>query len=271
MNNQNTLRKAVGTWVSAAFDRYWQLPGGRRRVVGWCVLLCLVALLAGGCYGVYRGGVAVVDWVAELVSYDSGESRSDEGDIHVGKPHRNYSSAVAQNRRRFSYKKDFNDLNETQLKAAKQVGIPPISNREEAEKMKSRLVEIRNCQYYKVDRLTHSIPYLVPQAADLLIEVGRRFQEYTGTESRFIITSLLRTQEDVNKLKRSNGNASPNSCHRYATTFDITYNRFDRKAGLREGRLKEDLARALYDLQSAGFCYVKYESKQACFHVTVRP
>jgi hypothetical protein len=112
---------------------------------------------------------------------------------------------------------------------------------------------------------------LVPQAADLLIEVGRRFQEYTGTESRFIITSLLRTQEDVKKLKRSNGNASPNSCHQFATTFDITYNRFDRKSGLGEGRLKEDLARALYDLQAAGFCYVKYESKQACFHVTVRP
>ncbi len=272
------IRKAVAGWTAAAFERYWQLPPTRRRLAGWTalvLLLCVVALAGCGVYyggrAVYRGGVQVAEWIASLTAAGGDDTAADSGDIHVGKPHRNYSAAQAQNRRHFNYKKDFNDLNDTQLVAAQRAGIRPISDRQAAEAMKGKLVYIQNCQYYKVDHLTHSIPYLIPTAADLLIEIGRRFQDYAGTDARFIITSLLRTQDDVKKLKRSNGNASPNSCHRYATTFDITYNRFDRKGGLREGRLKEDLARALYDLHSAGFCYVKYESKQACFHITVRP
>ncbi len=268
---RSPLRRTVARLLAVAFDRYWHLPRRRRLVVGWSGVVLLLALIGLGGYGLYRGGVCMVHWVTSLSWFEEETVPSDPTEIHVGKPHRNYSAATKLNRRRFNYTKDFNDLNDTQLVAAQRAGISPISDREAAEAMKGRLVCIQNCQYYKVDRLTHSIPYLVPAAADLLTEIGRRFQDYAGTDARFIITSLLRTQADVKKLKRSNGNASPNSCHRYATTFDITYNRFDRKGGLREGRLKEDLARALYDLHAAGFCYVKYEYKQACFHVTVRP
>jgi uncharacterized protein YcbK (DUF882 family) len=266
-----SLRKAVAAGAAAAFARYWQLPRRRRRVVGWCVLLCFVAMLCLGGYGLYRGGAYVGHWIAELVSGSEADNETDSNDFCVGKPKRDYRLAQAQGKKHFNYTHDFNDINDTQLTAATRIGITPIANREDAERLKSRLVLIRTCQYYKVDPLQHSIPYLVPEAADLLTEIGRRFQEYTGNECRFIITSLLRTREDVKKLKRQNGNASKNSCHFYATTFDITYNRFDRKGSLREGRLKEDLARALYDLHSAGYCYVKYERKQACFHVTVRP
>ena len=137
--------------------------------------------------------------------------------------------------------------------------------------MRSRLVELKETRYYLVDPLTHSIPYLVPDAADFLTALGQLMQEYNGTHSRFIITSVLRTGSDVKSLSRSNPNASQNSCHSYGTTFDITYNRFDRKGITNDIRLKADLARALYDLRKAGHCYVKYEYKQACFHITVRP
>ena len=167
--------------------------------------------------------------------------------------------------------KDFNDLNPIQLEAAEKLGIRPLRSREDLEKVKSKLVELHETKYYIIDPLTHSVPYLVPDAADFLTALGKLMQEYNGTHSRFILTSVLRTGSDVKTLSRSNGNASQNSCHCYGTTIDITYNRFDRKGITNDIQLKADLARALYDLRKAGYCYVKYEYKQACFHITVRP
>ena len=138
-------------------------------------------------------------------------------------------------------------------------------------KLTSKLVRIKETRYFLVDSLTHSVPYLVPDAADFLTELGRLMQEYNGTHSRFILTSVLRTDSDVKRLSRGNVNASQNSAHRYGTTIDITYNRFDRHGITNDIQLKADLARALYDMRKAGYCYVKYERKQACFHITVRP
>ena len=52
-----------------------------------------------------------------------------------------------------------------------------ILNREEAEKVKDDMEEIATNEYYEVEKLTHSIPYLIPQAADLLEDIGRNFQD----------------------------------------------------------------------------------------------
>ena len=155
--------------------------------------------------------------------------------------------------------------------AATELGITPVENREILFQMKEELVELKDTRYFKVLPLTSSSPYLVPRAADFLTDLGRLMQEYNGTKSRFLISSVLRTQSDVQKLSRVNVNATTNSTHCYGTTFDITYNRFDIHGKTWEGKLKEDLAKALYDLQAMGYCYVKYEIKQPCFHVTVRP
>ena len=170
--------------------------------------------------------------------------------------------------------KDFNDINDTQLAAAMRLGIRPCASREEFEGLlkAGKLVPLESCKYYKLDRLTHSVAYLVPEAADFLLALGQLFQEYSGTETRFIVTSVLRSGSDVGKLSKGNVNATKNSCHCYATTIDITYNRFDHHGAARsDGQLKVDLARALWDLRKAGHCYVKFEKKQACFHLTVRP
>ena len=59
-----------------------------------------------------------------------------------------------------SYKRSFGDLNAVQLKSAKAIGISPVASREEAESLKKKLVEIGPCEYYDMDSLTHSIPYL---------------------------------------------------------------------------------------------------------------
>jgi hypothetical protein len=73
-------------------------------------------------------------------------------------------------------------------------------------------------------------------------------------------------------MKR-NSVAVKNSAHRYATTFDISYIRYE-PVGLcvrsDVGVLKSVLAGVLDDLREEKLCYVKYEKNQACFHITVR-
>ena len=174
----------------------------------------------------------------------------------------------------------FNDKNNLHLSIARKVGLKsPLKTRDEADKVKSGLVKIKSCDNYTVDRLTHSIPYLTPGAAELLNTIGGEFLaalESKGIEAhRIVVTSLLRTQEDVQRLRSSgNVNASSNSAHCHATTFDITYVRFD-KVGFRgrtpsDAELTETLSEVLHKLQREKRCYVKYEIQQRCFHITSR-
>lgn len=95
---------------------------------------------------------------------------------------------------------------------------------------------------------------------------------------KLIITSVLRTEDDVTRLRNFNTNASSQSCHRYGTTFDISYNRYvtvedpdgPERRRVRNDTLKWILSEVLYDQRMLGTCYVKYEVKQGCFHVTAR-
>ena len=96
---------------------------------------------------------------------------------------------------------------------------------------------------------------------------------------RFYVTSVLRTQEDVKYLQRSgNINSTTQSCHCYGTTFDISWKRFEQVAD-KDGRpmqevgadtLKMVLSEVLRDVRLAKRCYIKYERKQGCFHITTR-
>lgn len=180
------------------------------------------------------------------------------------------------------FAKEFNDLNETQLAMAQAVGVPPVEDREAAERMKKLLVEIKDNDLYCVDSLTHSIPFLIPSAAELLDRIGRNFQDSLASKglnpNKLFVTSVLRTEADVRALRKGNINASENSTHRYGTTFDLSYWRYVKVPELR-GRAYEDvppeylratLSQVLKDLHDQGACYVKYEKKQNCFHITVR-
>ena len=180
------------------------------------------------------------------------------------------------------FAREFNDLNEVQLAMAQAVGVPPVADRDAAENMKSRLVEIVDNDLYAVKELTHSIPFLVPEAADLLARIGRNFRDSLSSKglnpNKPVVTSVLRTEEDVRKLRQGNLNASENSTHRYGTTFDLSYGRYEKVPELR-GRpyadvppeyLRATLSQVLKDLHDEGACYVKYEKNQSCFHITVR-
>lgn len=251
---------------------YYRLSFGLRHVVGVLLLLTVFAGVFGITYGSYRLLRAGYTYAVMLWNKEWG---LDDKDEYSPSTRTHFEFPLADNekhpKRRPNYSADFNHMNDVQLRAAKKLGIQPQPNRESLLKQRGKLVELRDTRYYEILNLTNSSPYLVPKAADFLTALGRLMQEYNGTESRFYISSVLRTQEDVNRLGRVNGNASKNSTHCYGTTVDITYSRFDIHGRTTEGKLKEDLARALYDLQQKGYCYVKYEYKQPCFHVTVRP
>ena len=162
------------------------------------------------------------------------------------------------------------------------MGRETCENRLDAEKRKDELVYIDCSPYYYIDPLHSSIPYLVPRAAVLLQDIGQAFFDSLQVKGvplhRFIVTSVLRTQEDVAKLRRHNGNATENSCHLYGTTIDICYNRYQTvedpdgpsRRQVRNDSLKFILSEVLNDMRQQNRCFIKYEVKQGCFHMTVR-
>ena len=182
--------------------------------------------------------------------------------------------------RTFSYKDKFRDTQSKQEQAAKALGLStPPKNRQEAARMRSQLSLIKSNDNYIVDSLTHSIPYLVPAAAAELERIGEGFADILQRNGlphyQFYVTSVLRTKEDIKQLQKSgNINATTNSCHNYGTTFDLAYFRFNKVTRTREymhqDNLKLVLGQVLLNEQRAGRIYIKYEYKQACFHITVR-
>jgi hypothetical protein len=246
-------------------------------LIGAAMLLCFVL---GTCVG--RGCEdsrdEVVEGVAEVVEEQLPEIKEKDKDnekAFTGKPNK----IVYLNRKR-----EFNDMNDTHLAAAKLIGIKPLAKREGIPDASRPLYLIcGNMGFwgpepYIVDRLTHSSPYLVKDALDLLCEIGENFKDSLRNkhlpEYRMVVTSVLRTDADVKSLSKRNVNASERSVHCYGTTFDISYKRFVKvdknSADARDVDLIAVLAEVLRDLKKNGKCYVKYEVKQACFHITAR-
>ena len=170
----------------------------------------------------------------------------------------------------------FNDSNFLQLEAAHRMGIEPVSDLRTAYFMKRPIVKVENNDYYQIDSLRHSVPYLVPEAAMLLEEIGKNFIDSLhnrgGDSYKIKVTSLLRTPESVGRLRRVNRNATDSSTHQYGTTFDISYTNFyclDENRQINQGDLKNLLGEVLLDLRQQGKCFVKYEYKTGCYHITV--
>lgn len=180
-----------------------------------------------------------------------------------------------------NFGKAFPDQNDVQLIAANRHGVRAVENRADAERRKAELVYVGSSPFYHVDKLKNSIPYLVPRAAELLQDIGCTFFDSLQTKQiplhKIIVTSVLRSKEDVAKLRSHNGNATENSCHLYGTTFDICYNRYKTvedpdgaaRRRVRNDTLKWVLSEVLNDMRRNRRCYIKYEVHQGCFHITV--
>lgn len=169
----------------------------------------------------------------------------------------------------------FNDSNKYQYAAGERIGIKPIRTLAAAYFSGRPLVKLESNSLYTVEELTHSMPYLVPQAARLLETIGRNFQDSLRSRNlqghKFRVTSLLRTAQSVKKLKKVNRNATDSSTHQLATTFDISYAKFDhdgKSPKASDEELKYVLAEVLRDLRRQQKCLVKYEIKSPCFHIT---
>lgn len=182
-----------------------------------------------------------------------------------------------------NFKDAFPDVNDVQLATAQKLGLHKrVKNRTEADSLKDQLIYIGDSPYYRVEKLNQSVPYLTPRAARLLEQIGRAFMDSCMAKGvgmhQIVVTSVLRTQEDVDRLRKFNANASENSCHFFGTTFDIGYNKYDRinnptaeeKPTEWGVKLKQILAEVLFDQRKQGTCYIKYEVKKPCFHITAR-
>ncbi len=197
-----------------------------------------------------------------------------------------YDSSLKEKKNRINsvpgYSQTFPDGQDLQILSAQEHGVSPVENRSDAEARKAELVFVGASPYYHVDPLKNSIPYLVPRAAILLGDIGRAFFDSLQIKNvplnQIIVTSVLRTKEDVDKLRGFNRNAMENSCHLYGTTFDICYNRYKtvsdpdslERRQVQNDTLKWILSEVLRDFRNENRCYVKYEIKQGCFHITVR-
>ncbi|MDE5752532.1 MAG: hypothetical protein K2H88_07830 [Duncaniella sp.] len=171
----------------------------------------------------------------------------------------------------------FNDSNHVHLAEAEKYGITPLSDTRSHWQLHRPIVRITTCEDYYLDTLIFSRPYLVPEAARSLREIGKRFRDTIaargGGDYRIKVTSVLRTPQNVKRLRRRNRNAIDSSVHQYGTTFDISYASFvaGRPAPARSvDDLKGVLAEVLKAMREEGKLWVKYERGQPCFHITAR-
>ncbi len=176
----------------------------------------------------------------------------------------------------YDFNKQFNDLNPEQLAFAQSIGIKPVEGIKGLLSRRMPLVRVESSDTLEVAQLTHSYPYLVEPAAQLLGDIAAEFRARLraqhGGDYRLKATSLLRTPESIKRLRRGNGNATENSAHLYGTTFDISYHDFpcpdNNKVQHSEVELKRLLGEILLDFREQGRCLVKFERRQACFHIT---
>ena len=245
------------------------------------VLALVRCVFPGIAEPVVKDGATAADSVAD----STGTPGALPSGVSAWEPGRNSLAGGGKAKHRIysvpSFKGTFPDNNDVQLEAAVRNGVKPVADRNEAEHRMAELVYVGSNPYYYVDPLRSSIPYLVPKAAMLLQDIGRAYFDSLYIKGiplhKIIVTSVLRTKADVARLRTRNGNATENSCHLYGTTFDICYNRYktvEDHAGpprrqVRNDTLKWVLSEVLRDFRESGRCYIKYEVKQGCFHMTV--
>lgn len=174
------------------------------------------------------------------------------------------------------------DVNPDQLAHAHANGLKrPIKDIKEFEAQADSLtdndilVHIKPTKYYNIRPLTHSVPYLTPEARDLLKLIGIRFQKNLKAVGlpayKFQISSLLRTVEYQRQLTRVNANATPSeSAHYYATTFDIAYDKYDRRGRtVADPKIEAILENTLTELRAECRLMIIRERSNKCFHITV--
>lgn len=176
-------------------------------------------------------------------------------------------------------RKEFLDSNYLHYEVGEKLGIEPISGDAELWNISRPLLPIKSTPYYIVDDMSHAYPYLIPEARDLLNDIGRRFRDSLtargGGDYRLHVTSMLRTSGTIRKLRRVNRASVDSSAHRFGTTFDISFTRFgwdgdDSQPRRTQEDLKNLLGEVLKTFRAENRCYIIFERKPGCFHITTR-
>lgn len=243
------------------------------------VLGFLLGLLAGGGCSKKEKKVPAQETVeqvteAEETGTESEESGTVEDDVDgTGE---SQAKEIIYYTKLMSYGKVFDDVNETHLEKARAVGLKKIPEKR-TDVDAGKLVKIENSEFLEIDELRYSVPYLTGNAARELNHIAKAFNDSLQRKKfpvyKLVVTSVLRTEEDVTRLRKSgNPNASDNSSHCYGTTFDISHSRYARDEETDEFmqpyELTKVLAEVLRDEKNAGRILVKYEKKEHCFHIT---
>lgn len=194
------------------------------------------------------------------------------------------------------------DKNAKQIAVAQSLGVR-AGGQAAIERLvrEGRLVPLGDStEYWVLRKMTHSVPYVTPDARALLVEVGRRFHARLDSAGlprfRMKVTSALRTDETQAELRKSNPNASQTvSAHEFGTTMDVSYERFavpaaprdtaraaappvpwEMEAAMLEQTAKGNgraiqalLGRSIAELRAQGALLVMMENGQTVFHFTV--
>lgn len=208
-------------------------------------------------------------------------------------------SEVAQLRR---------SVNRRHVALAETLGVGPPDTRSARDSLARGLVPLATTDTVAIAPATFSVAALTPDGAAALDSLASAFRAATRRAglpgARFIVTSVFRSAEDQAGLRGVNANAAAGrSSHEYATTFDVTYRRYqsvppdsvavpeavpgvlrapvalvlrERWAGLLGGlvadypsRYDALLGRALIGLEDRGVLVVVRERRQPVYHITV--
>jgi hypothetical protein len=188
------------------------------------------------------------------------------------------------------------DRNATQIATARRLGTR-VSGQAHIERLlaSGALVELEDStEYWILRRMENSLAYATPDLNAMLEELGRRFHTRLDglglPRYRMRVTSVLRTADDQEVLRRTNPNASRIvSAHEFGTTVDVSHERFavPRRAlgvtalerlevemleevGREHSRvLQAELGRAIRELREEGALHVMMEDAQPVYHMTV--
>lgn len=178
-----------------------------------------------------------------------------------------------------SYAWKLNDRVRDYLEPSYLNGVRPLRSTQEVQQQldSGALLQVYPNDLFALDTFRHSYACLTPGALELLNDIGLRFHEklqHTHLKgTKLLVTSMLRTENSIKRLRKRNRNAIRHSAHLHGTTFDITYRQFmplQRRSEADLEYLKEMLAEVLFELRAEERCWVTYEVWQTCFHIVHR-
>ena len=163
----------------------------------------------------------------------------------------------------------FTDDVQEHKKAYYNEGIEPQVYNVDLRKLyrNKRLKKLESNDLFYVRNLKYSEPYILPKAYNFIYKICEEYNDSCLNNDidyiPIVITSVTRTKESVEKLKKINQNAIQESAHLRGKTFDISYKKF----GNYNKQLKL-FTGILLNNNKNSLCFVKYE-RNGCLHITV--